>query len=239
MSVQNQNRDEKTMTNSSEVADSSVTTGGAVGSQVEVVIQPPTPDPNSINNKFEHTTMAAITTDLDSIIDKTKTTTTTMTADDVAVVVWEATVTGRRLIDEMINLGSYYVAAQDGVGQSKEEEEEKEGGGGGGGGEHQFNEYVMPYGKLPLNVIRNYNLRIVDTGRYRMLKEIRHNRMLKSKSEVAAVNDLATWLIQLQRKQFPNKKIVLVYFEPRHSKILQLFQVSPLFLLSPSFCIIV
>ena len=92
----------------------------------------------------------------------------------------------------------------------------------------------MPYGKLPLNVIRNYNLRIVDTGRYRMLKEIRHNRMLKSKSEVAAVNDLATWLIQLQRTKFPNKKIVLVYFEPRHTKILQLFQVcnSKCFLLS-------
>ncbi|EFX61374.1 hypothetical protein DAPPUDRAFT_19144, partial [Daphnia pulex] len=57
-----------------------------------------------------------------------------------------------------------------------------------------FNEYVIPYGKLPLNVIRNYNLRIVDTGRYRMLKEIRNKRMLKSKSEVAACNDFASWL---------------------------------------------
>ena len=127
--------------------------------------------------------------------------------DSIAVVMWEATVTGRRLIDEMINLGSYYAS----------HEEKAEG--------HDFNEYVMPYGKLPLNVIRNYNLRIVDTGRYRMLKEIRNNKMLKSKSEVAACNDFASWLIQLQKEQFPDKKIILVFFEPRHSKILQLFQV--------------
>ncbi|EFX80307.1 hypothetical protein DAPPUDRAFT_318723 [Daphnia pulex] len=78
---------------------------------------------------------------------------------------WEATVTGRRLIDEMVNLRSFYVA----------QEEKAEG--------HDFNEYVIPYGKLPLNVIRNYNLRIVDTGRYRMLKEIRNKRMLKSKND--------------------------------------------------------
>ena len=123
--------------------------------------------------------------------------------ESVAVVVWEATVTGRRLIDEMINLGSYSKIAES---------------------EHEFNEYVMPYGKLPLSVIRNYNLRIVDTGRYRMLKEIRNNKMLKSKSEVAACNDFAAWLVDLHNS-FPDRKIILVYFEPRHSKILQLFQV--------------
>lgn len=77
-----------------------------------------------------------------------------------------------------------------------------------------------------MNVTRNYNLRIVDTGRYRMLKEVRSNRMLKSKSEVAACNDFAAWLALIQRDHFPDKKIVLVYFEPRHSKILQLFQVT-------------
>jgi hypothetical protein len=111
--------------------------------------------------------------------------------DSIAVVMWEATVTGRRLIDEMVNLGSFYVA----------QEEKAEG--------HDFNEYVMPYGKLPLNVIRNYNLRIVDTGRYRMLKEIRNNIMLKSKNEVAACNDFASWLIKLRKDNFTDKKIVL------------------------------
>ncbi|EFX63554.1 hypothetical protein DAPPUDRAFT_268256 [Daphnia pulex] len=82
----------------------------------------------------------------------------------------------------------------------------------------------MPYCKLPLNVIRNYNLRIVDTGRYRMLKEMRNNRMLKYKSEVVACNDFASRLIKLQKDNFTDKKIVLVFFEPRNSKILQLFQ---------------
>ncbi|EFX71095.1 hypothetical protein DAPPUDRAFT_112065 [Daphnia pulex] len=50
--------------------------------------------------------------------------------DSIAVVMWEATVTGRRLIDEM--------------------EEKAEG--------HDFNEYVMPYGKLPLNALERYRL---------------------------------------------------------------------------------
>jgi maternal-effect protein exuperantia len=76
----------------------------------------------------------------------------------------------------------------------------------------------MPYGKLPLNVIRNYNLLIVDTDRYRMLKEIRNSRMLKSKGEVAACNDFASCLIKLQKDNFTDKKIVLVFFEPRHSQ---------------------
>jgi len=198
----NQNQEETTaMTNSSSVTGGGVEEGREM-SQVEVVIHPPTPTPEPM-----------MTTDHNQQSNKTITSVAKM--ENVAVVFWEATVTGRRLIDEMINLGSYY---DDDTATTAQGEE------GAGGCHEQFNEYVMPYGKLPLNVIRNYNLRIVDTGRYRMLKEIRHNRMLKSKSEVAAVNDLATWLIQLQRKRFPNKKIVLVYFEPRHSKILQLFQ---------------
>jgi hypothetical protein len=47
--------------------------------------------------------------------------------DSIAVVMWEATVTGRRLIDEMVNLGSFCVA-----------QEEKAGG-------HDFKEYFMDH----------------------------------------------------------------------------------------------
>ena len=141
-------------------------------------------------------------------VEKSESVPTTLDAEDekISIVLWEATVTGRRLIDEMINLGSYTCSS--------------------GGTEEEFNEYVMPYGKLPLNVIRNYNLRIVDTGRYRMLKEIRNNKMLKSKSEVAACNDFAAWLQSQAQRSEPGTKIILVFFEPRHSKILQLFQVN-------------
>ncbi|XP_046443184.1 maternal protein exuperantia-like isoform X2 [Daphnia pulex] len=179
------------MTNNSEEQQTSSSTEETI---IEVVIQPPTPEA-----KVECDALPAVIT--------TQPVQPMPEHDDsIAVVMWEATVTGRRLIDEMVNLGSFYMA----------QGEKAEG--------HDFNEYVMPYGKLPLNVIRNYNLRIVDTGRYRMLKEIRNNRMLKSKSEVAACNDFASWLIKLQKDNFPDKKIVLVFFEPRHSKILQLFQ---------------
>lgn len=179
------------MTNSSEEQQ----TSSPAETTVEVVIQPATPELNVEPEQVPH----VITTQPLPPMPEHD--------ESVAVVMWEATVTGRRLIDEMINLGSFYIA----------QEEKAEG--------HDFNEYVMPYGKLPLNVIRNYNLRIVDTGRYRMLKEIRNNKMLKSKSEVAACNDFASWLIKLQKDNFPDKKIILVFFEPRHSKILQLFQV--------------
>ncbi|KAI9552462.1 hypothetical protein GHT06_022828 [Daphnia sinensis] len=179
------------MTNSSEEQQ---TSSSPSETTVEVVVQPPTPESNVEPEQVPH----VITTQPLPPMPEHD--------ESVAVVMWEATVTGRRLIDEMINLGSFYIA----------QEEKAEG--------HDFNEYVMPYGKLPLNVIRNYNLRIVDTGRYRMLKEIRNNKMLKSKSEVAACNDFASWLIKLQKDNFPDKKIILVFFEPRHSKILQLFQ---------------
>lgn len=175
------------MTNNSEEQ-----TSATVESVVEVVIQSPTSESKMEPSTSQTSTQPCLSMPEDD--------------DSVAVVMWEATVTGRRLIDEMINLGSFYA-----------DQDDKAKG-------HEFNEYVMPYGKLPLNVIRNYNLRIVDTGRYRMLKEIRNNKMLKSKSEVAACNDFASWLIQLQKENFPEKKIVLVFFEPRHSKILQLFQ---------------
>lgn len=187
---------------------------------VDVVIQPPTPESNNSSN----------TTDQQMTMTKPIIQFVGGSVENVAVVVWEATVTGRRLIDEMINLGAYYADEDDPLLDCQQdvsaasESSKVPAADDTSSSQQLFNEYVMPYGKLPLNVIRNYNLRIVDTGRYRMLKEIRHNRMLKSKSEVAAVNDLATWLIQLQRTKFPNKKIVLVYFEPRHTKILQLFQ---------------
>ncbi|XP_046640283.1 maternal protein exuperantia-2-like [Daphnia pulicaria] len=169
------------MTNNSEEQQTSSSTKETI---IEVVIQPPTPE-------------AKVESDAPPAVITTQPAQPMPEHDDsIAVVMWEATVTGRRLIDEM--------------------EEKAEG--------HDFNEYVMPYGKLPLNVIRNYNLRIVDTGRYRMLKEIRNSRMLKSKREVAACNDFASWLIKLQKDNFTDRKIVLVFFEPRHSKILQLFQ---------------
>ena len=226
---QNQNDDDNSSSNSSSIEQQNKMTNSETDdvtsqqpqermSEVEVVVQPPTPESNSKKSPVDQKPVVQFTGG---------------SVENVAVVVWEATVTGRRLIDEMINLGAYYAeddASDEQVADSESNSKEPAD----DASSQQFNEYVMPYGKLPLNVIRNYNLRIVDTGRYRMLKEIRHNRMLKSKSEVAAVNDLATWLIQLQRTKFPNKKIVLVYFEPRHTKILQLFQVcnSKCFLLS-------
>ena len=226
---QNQNDDDNNSSNSSSIEQQNKMTNSETDdvisqqpqermSEVEVVVQPPTPESNSKKSPVDQKPVVQFTGG---------------SVENVAVVVWEATVTGRRLIDEMINLGAYYAeddASDEQVADSESNSKEPAD----DASSQQFNEYVMPYGKLPLNVIRNYNLRIVDTGRYRMLKEIRHNRMLKSKSEVAAVNDLATWLIQLQRTKFPNKKIVLVYFEPRHTKILQLFQVcnSKCFLLS-------
>lgn len=216
---QNQNDDDNSSSNSSSIEQQNKMTNSETDdvtsqqpqermSEVEVVVQPPTPESNSNKSPVDQKPVVQFTGG---------------SVENVAVVVWEATVTGRRLIDEMINLGAYYAeddASDEQVADSESNSKEPAD----DASSQQFNEYVMPYGKLPLNVIRNYNLRIVDTGRYRMLKEIRHNRMLKSKSEVAAVNDLATWLIQLQRTKFPNKKIVLVYFEPRHTKILQLFQ---------------
>jgi maternal-effect protein exuperantia len=241
MNMQNQNRDDDDSNQQEQQKMTNSETDGVTSqpqqqkmSQVEVVVQPPTPEPSSSSSSSDNkTSQTLIDADKEQkMMTKPVVQFAGGSIENVAVVVWEATVTGRRLIDEMINLGAYYADDNNSDASSTTSESSKMVD---DTSNQQFNEYVMPYGKLPLNVIRNYNLRIVDTGRYRMLKEIRHNRMLKSKSEVAAVNDLATWLIQLQRTKFPNKKIVIVYFEPRHTKILQLFQVnrvySPLILI--------
>ncbi|EFX64705.1 hypothetical protein DAPPUDRAFT_229767 [Daphnia pulex] len=100
------------MTNNSEEQQTSSSTEETI---IEVSIQPPTTEAKPAQPMPEHD-------------------------DSIAVVMWEATVTGRRLIDEMVNLGSFYVA----------QEEKAEG--------HDFNEYVIPYGKLPLNTLERYRL---------------------------------------------------------------------------------
>jgi maternal-effect protein exuperantia len=63
-----------------------------------VVIQPPTPE-------------AKVESDAPPAVITTQPAQPMPEHDDsIAVVMWEATVTGRRLIDEMVNLGSFYVA---------------------------------------------------------------------------------------------------------------------------------
>ncbi|EFX69494.1 hypothetical protein DAPPUDRAFT_113627 [Daphnia pulex] len=85
------------MTNNSEEQQTSSSTEETI---IEVSIQPPTTEAKPAQPMPEHD-------------------------DSIAVVMWEATVTGRRLIDEMVNLGSFYVA----------QEEKAEG--------HDFNEVYM------------------------------------------------------------------------------------------------
>ncbi|EFX76572.1 hypothetical protein DAPPUDRAFT_106800 [Daphnia pulex] len=113
------------MTNNSEEQQTSSSTEETI---IEVSIQPPT-------------TEAKVESDAPPTVITTQPAQPMPEHDDsIAVVMWEATVTGRRLIDEMVNLGSFYVA----------QEEKAEG--------HDFNEYVMPHGKLPLNALERYRL---------------------------------------------------------------------------------
>ena len=100
------------MTNNSEEQQTSSSTKETI---IEVVIQPPTPE-------------AKVESDAPPAVITTQPAQPMPEHDDsIAVVMWEATVTGRRLIDEMVNLGSFCVAQED-----------KAGG-------HDFKEYFMDH----------------------------------------------------------------------------------------------
>ncbi|EFX63553.1 hypothetical protein DAPPUDRAFT_268255 [Daphnia pulex] len=82
------------MTNNSEEQQTSSSTKEKI---IEVVIQPPT-------------TEAKVESDAPPTVITTQPAQPVPEHDDsIAVVMWEASVTGRRLIDEMVNLGSFYV----------------------------------------------------------------------------------------------------------------------------------
>ena len=90
------------------------------------------------------------------------------------VVAWDLDTTGRRLIDEICHIGAYYVA--------------------GNGSAETFSQYVMPYKNPNPGARRSFGIKVVSIGKYRMLKDVDTGKILKTKSEISALQDFIDWL---------------------------------------------
>lgn len=72
---------------------------------------------------------------------------------------WGIDTTGHRLIDEICQIAAYTTSAQ-------------------------FSQHIMPFADLNLSCQKRHHLRVLNLGRYRMLKNLHTNKFVKTKSEV-------------------------------------------------------
>lgn len=82
---------------------------------------------------------------------------------------WAVDTTGRRLIDEICHITAYTP-------------------------DSQFSLYIMPFYNINFEYKRRLNIRLVNMGKYRMMKDIRTNKLVKTRSEVSALTDFVAWL---------------------------------------------
>ncbi len=152
---------------------------------------------------------------------------------------WDLDTTGRRLLDEICQIGAFtkeggplkVVPAaekpkkkQEGQQEGGEEEEdededavakakedERKGG-------RSFAQYVMPYKNPNPGARKSFGIRVVNIGRYRMLKDMESGKILKTKSEISALTDFIAWLKQV--KADSGKDMVLLTCHEPNRKVL-------------------
>lgn len=102
---------------------------------------------------------------------------------------WDLDLTGRRLIDEMFHVAAYAIDK-----------------------DVKFTQYVMP--SMNLNPVARYRhaVTIVNVTRYRMLKDLRNRKVLRSRSEYSGLTIFLEWLENLL-KNSPYKKIIFMWHD--------------------------
>uniref|UniRef100_A0A1A9WJN4 Uncharacterized protein n=1 Tax=Glossina brevipalpis TaxID=37001 RepID=A0A1A9WJN4_9MUSC len=98
--------------------------------------------------------------------------------------------TGRRLIDEIVQLAAYTP-------------------------KDHFEQYIMPYMNLNPAARQRHQVRVISIGFYRMLKSMQTYKIIKSKSEIAALKDFLDWLEALKSRDINSQGIILLYHEDR------------------------
>ncbi|KAK3912330.1 Maternal protein exuperantia [Frankliniella fusca] len=106
------------------------------------------------------------------------------------VVGWDLDFSGRRLVDEILQIAAWTP-------------------------EKEFSLYVMPSKDLNLTTRRRHKLKIVTIQRYRVLKHIKNNKPIKTKSEVSGLQDFIAWLEEV--KGDAKDGIILVFHEALNS----------------------
>ncbi|CAD1468676.1 unnamed protein product [Heterotrigona itama] len=101
---------------------------------------------------------------------------------------WDMDTTGKKVIDEICQIAGYTPSSS-------------------------YSQYVMPYKDLNPPAMKRHNMKIVTIGKFRVLKDNKTNKALKTKSEVSALTDFLTWLSSIRGDAADG--IILVYHEPR------------------------
>jgi maternal-effect protein exuperantia len=117
------------------------------------------------------------------------------------VVAWDLDTTGRRLIDEICQIGGFY---KTGAAESED---------------NTFSQYVMPYRNPNPGARRSFGIKVVNIGRYRMLKDLNTGKILKTKSEVSALQDFLSWL---GRAKAESDGVILICHEPQRKVLVPL-----------------
>lgn len=117
------------------------------------------------------------------------------------MVTWDLDTTGRRLIDEICQVAGFYVH---------------------GGEDYPFSQYVMPHKNPNPGARRSFGIKVASMGRYRMLKDVETGKILKTKSEVSALQDFISWLKEAQEKT-KSDGVILVCHEPARKVLVPLF----------------
>lgn len=98
--------------------------------------------------------------------------------------------TGRRLIDEIVQISAYTP-------------------------EHQYSQYIMPLMNLNPAARQRHQVRVITVGFFRMLKSMQTYRVVKTKTEVSALNEFISWLEERCREDEGSDGVVLIYHEQR------------------------
>lgn len=117
------------------------------------------------------------------------------------VVAWDLDTTGRRLIDEICQVAGFYIHDNE---------------------EFAFSQYVMPHKNPNPGARRSFGIKVASMGRYRMLKDVETGKILKTKSEVSALQDFISWLKEAKEKS-KTDGVVLVCHEPARKVLVPLF----------------
>ncbi|XP_076234004.1 maternal protein exuperantia [Calliopsis andreniformis] len=104
------------------------------------------------------------------------------------IVGWDMDTTGKRVIDEICQIAGYTPSCT-------------------------YSQYVMPYKDLNPPAMKRHNMKVVTIGKFRVLKDNKTNKVLKTKSEVSALTEFLIWLESIRGDATDG--IILVYHEPR------------------------
>lgn len=106
------------------------------------------------------------------------------------IVACDIDTTGKRLIDEIVQIATYCP-------------------------KEQFSQYVIPLMNLNPAARQRHQVRIVTSRFFRMLKDLHTYKIIKTKSEVAALNDFLAHLEKLKQEDDNSQGVVLLFHESR------------------------